>query len=877
MRVRSGLPADAAGDLDRSGLGVETRMSWKDMAEEVAQHLRDQYAELRAAGHSHQDAMNATSAEIAQLNPGEWPREVRHAARSLSKARGFSLIVILTLALGIGANAAIFSVVNAVVLRPLPYQDPDRLVVVWDNLMRHQLKDIVVSALEYTEFRDRNRVFERMAAYDTSGFNITGIASPERVNGAVVTASLLPLIGVRPALGRVFEDADQRPGVERVVLSHAIWQRIFAGDRSIVGRAIAVDGKSAEVVGVMPAGFHFPDDTVEIWKPLVFDAELLSEDNRGSRSYTVIARLKAGVTVDQAQAEMNVVSDGMVRQHPQAYRGGYYTTVRGLQDEIVGGTRRVLLLQFGAVGLVLLIACANVANLLLARGGARRKEMAIRRALGAKRSRIVGQLLTESVLLAVCGGAVGLIVAVWGLDLLIALAPSDIPRLTEIALDARVVAFTAVVSLLTGVLFGVVPALQMSRTDPGNTLKEGGRSGSAGRRRALGDALIVAQVALSLVLLVAAGLLINSFARVQAAAPGFNPERVLTMRIAPPDAKYSFERGEAFFADLVARLRATPGVRSVGAINALPFSGTGGDRSFYIEGRSTTRTENLPDEDMRFVTPGYFATMQIPVLQGREFSERDTLAAPRVAVINQALARKYFPAGDAIGTRVAFTQQQPVWYQIIGVVGAIRHRALDARELPELYVPNAQPLFPGATVRALFVAVRTDGDPLAMTAAVRQAVAAVDPDQPISDLRSMEQRVSASLGPRRFNMVLLGVFAAVALALCAIGIYGVLAYAVTERTHEIGIRLALGARPRDVIAMVVGQGLALAVAGAVLGVVAAAAVTRLMASLLYGVTATDPLTFGAVVLLLLLVAAGAAWRPARRATQVDPLTALRAE
>ena len=847
------------------------------MAEEVAQHLRDQYAELRAAGHSHQDAMHITSTEIAHLNPGEWPREVRRAARSLWKARGFSLIVILTLALGIGANAAIFSVVNAVVLRPLPYQDPGRLVVVWDNLMRHQLKDIVVSALEYTEFRDRNRVFERMAAYDTRGFNITGIATPERVNGAVVTASLLPLIGVRAEIGRVFEDADERPGVERVVLSHAMWQRIFGGDRSIVGRVVAVDGKGAEVVGVMPAGFHFPDDTVEIWKPMVFDAESLSEDNRGSRSYAVVARLKPGVSVEQAQAGMNLVSDGMVRLHPHAYRGGYYTTVRGLQEEIVGGTRRVLLLQFGAVGFVLLIACANVANLLLARGSARRKEVAIRRALGAKRSRIVGQLLTESVLLGVCGGAVGLIVAVWGLDLLVALAPSDIPRLAEIALDARVVAFTAIVSLLTGVLFGLVPALQMSRTDPGDTLKEGGRSGSAGRRRALGDALIVAEVALSLVLLVGAGLLVNSFARVHAAAPGFNPERVLTMRIAPPDAKYSFERGEALYADLFARLRATPGVHSVGAINALPLSGFGGDRSFYIEGRSTTRPEDLPDEEMRFVTPGYFGTMQIPILQGREFNDRDTLASPRVAVINQALARKFFPTGDAIGARVAFTQEQPVWYQIIGVVGAIRHRALDARELPELYVPNAQPLFSDPTVRALFVAVRTDGDPLAMTAAVRQVVAAVDPDQPISDVRSMAQRVSESLGPRRFNLVLLGGFAAVALALCAIGIYGVVAYAVTERTHEIGIRLALGASARDVVAMVVGQGLALAVAGAMIGVVAAVALTRLMSSLLYDVTATDPLTFGVVALLLLVVAAGAAWLPARRATNVDPLIALRAE
>jgi putative ABC transport system permease protein len=418
----------------------------------------------------------------------------------------------------------------------------------------------------------------------------------------------------------------------------------------------------------------------------------------------------------------------------------------------------------------------------------------------------------------------------------------------------------------------------MSRTDPGDTLKEGGRSGAAGRRGAFGNALIVAEVALSLVLLVGAGLLVNSFARAYRSAPGFNPDRVLTMRIAPPEAKYStFQRGETFYGDLYERLRSTPGVRSVGAINALPLSGFGGDRTFYIEGRTVTRPEDQADEEVRFVTPAYFSTMQIPVLQGREFQESDTLAGPRVAVINQPLARKFFPNGDAIGKRIAFSQQEPLWYQIVGVVGAIRHRALDAKELPELYVPYSQPLFAGSTVRPMFVAVRTAEDPLAMTAAVRQAVAAVDPDQPVSDIRSMDQRVSESLGPRRFNMLLLALFATVALALCAIGIYGVIAYAVTERTHEIGVRLALGAQRRDVVAMVVGQGLVLAVAGAVLGVVAAVALTRLMTSLLYDVTATDPLTFGAVSLLLLLVAIGASWLPARRATRVDPLIALRSE
>jgi len=853
-------------------------MNWKDMAQEVADHLRDQYADLRASGVSHRDAMRVNAAEVAGLNPRDWPAEVRHAARSLWKARGFSLTVILTLALGIGANAAIFSVVNAVVLRPLPYRDPARIVVVWDNLVRHGLKDIVVSALEYTEFRDRSRVFERMAAYDTKGFNITGIATPERVAGAVVTAGVLPLLGVAPEVGRVFEDGDERPGVERAVLSHGLWQRMFGGDRGIVGKMVAIDGTGTEVIGVMPAAFHFPDDTIGLWKVVAFDADLLSENNRGSRSYTVLGRLKPGVSVAQAQQDMNRVTSGMAEAQPQHYRGGYFTTVRTLQEDVVGSTRRTLLLQFGAVGFVLLIACANVANLLLARGGSRRREVAIRTALGAKRSRIVRQLLTESLLLALCGGAVGLLTAIWSLDALVAIAPADVPRLGEIALDGRVVAFTAIVSVVTGIVFGIVPSLQLSRTDPGEALKDGGRAAASGRRRAAGGALIVAEVALSLVLLVGAGLLVNSFARVQGVAPGFNADRVLTMRIAPPEAKYrTFAQGEAFYNELFSRLRAAPGIRSVGAANAVPLSGFGGDRTFYIEGRSIARPEDQIDEEIRFVTPGYFRTMEIPVVQGREFDERDTAAAPRAAIVNQALARKYWPSGGAIGHRVSFTQQQPNWYQIVGVVGAIRHRALDAQELPELYVPYAQPLFAGSTVRPMFVVMRTDSDPLAMTASVRQVVAAIDPDQPIADVRSMEQRLSTSLASRRFNMLLLLLFAAAALTLSAIGIYGVVAYAVTERTREIGVRLALGARRSDVVNMIVGEGLGLAIGGAVLGAIAAISLTRVMASLLFDVTPTDPLTFAVVSLLLLVVAGAASWLPARRATEVDPLIALRSE
>lgn len=875
-----------------------------EIVEELSEHLQDRFNELRAAGAADEIARRDALAELDHPDllrgltgieaPAPDPRgelgttarnplvdvggDLRYACRALRKHPGFAAVIILTLALGIGANAAIFSVVNAVVLRQLPYRDADRLVVVWDNLKRHDLKDIVVSALEYTEFRDRNRVFDRMAAYETKGFNVTGVAQPERLDGADVTASLFPLLGVSPALGRAFLDDDERPGRDVVMLGHDVWQRLFGGDREIVGKVIAVDGKGAEVVGVMPAGFRFPDETIELWRPIAFDAELLSENNRGSRGYTALGRLKAGVSVEQAQAGMNAVTDQMVMEHPVDYRGGYNTTVRSLHEEVVGGAGRQLFLQLGAVGCVLLIACANVANLLLARAATRRKEVAIRAALGAKRSRIVRQLLTESVLLGLCGGAVGLLAGVWGVELLVALAPPDIPRLGEVALDARVVGVTAVVSLLTGVLFGMAPALHASRPDLGDTLKDGGRSSTSATRHRIGKALIVSEVALSLVLLVAAGLLINSFARVQNVPPGFSADHLLTMRVAPPQATYTtFEKGQAFYDQLFTRLRATSGVRGAAAINALPLSGFGGDRTFYIEGRTVTRPEDQADEEVRFVSAHYFTTMNIPMIEGREITVRDVGTAPRVAVINTALARKYWPDGGAIGGRIAFSQREPSWYQVVGVAGNIKHAALDAKDKPELYVPYAQPLFAGATVRPMFVVVRTDQDPIAAVTVVRHMVASLDSDLPVSNIRSMDQRLTASLSSRRFNMLLLALFAGLALLLAAVGIYGLVSYAVSERTHEIGVRLALGAGPRDVLAMLVGEGMTLTAAGAAIGSAAAFAVTRVMGGLLFDVTPTDPATFVAVTALLTLVTLCACYLPARRATHVDPVTALRAE
>ncbi|HEV8348313.1 MAG TPA: ABC transporter permease [Vicinamibacterales bacterium] len=857
-------------------------MLWKHLPDEIAHHLQDMYDDLRARGVSDEAARRAVAAELDGITfdrpLSDIGGDVRYAFRALRKNVGFAAVVVLTLALGIGANAAIFSVVNAVVLRPLPYRDADRLVVIRDNLPASGLRDIVISAVEYLDYRARNHVFDEMAAYDTTAFNLTGRGEPERLDGAVTTASLLPILGASPALGRAFDETDNQAGRDRVaLLSHALWQRRFAGDPRVVGTLITLEGRGVEVIGVMPPSFRFPDDSVELWMPIAFDADLVSENNRGSRSYTALGRLKPGVTIAQAQADMNAVTGTLVRDYREQYRGGFSTTVRGLQTDIVGDTGRGLFVLLGAVGVVLLIACANIANLLLVRAHGRRKEVAIRTALGANRARIVRQLLTESLVLAAIGGGCGLLVAVWGLDLLVAIAPADTPRLTEISLDRRVITFTAAVSMITGVFFGLAPALHAARVDLNETLKEGGRTpGSGGRHRAR-RLLVAAEVAMALVLLVAAGLLINSFARVQDVAPGFDASHLLTLRIAPPPATYSFAKSQQFFDELFERLRARPGIEGVGAVNALPFSGSGGDRTFYLEGRLNPRPEEKPDEQVRFASAGYFAAMKIPVRRGREFTARDSQDAPQVAIVNEALARKYWPDDDPIGKRLTFSRQDVKWYQIVGVAGNLKHRSLEIADVPEVYVPVAQPLFAGPSPRPMFLVVRTAGDPMTAAAEVREVVASIDPNQPVSNIRSMEQRIGASLGSRRFTMLLIGVFAALALVLASIGIYGVVAYTVRERSHEIGVRLALGAQPRNVVAMLVGQGMTLASGGAAAGIVLAVALTRVMTGLLFGVSATDPATFAVITAGLALVAIIACYLPARRATAVNPVTALRNE
>jgi predicted permease len=858
----------------------------RDVSEEFRQHLDDQYHELRAAGSTHDETMRAMEDDVsavrsgrARLRPEVVAADVRYALRTLRKNPGFTAVVLLTLALGIGANAAIFSVVNGVMLRPLPYRDANRLMVIWGDLHRPGVGEIPTSAGEYVDYRDRSRAFEQLAAYDTLGFNLTGNGGPERVEGAVVTASLFSLLGVSAQVGRTFLAEEEQPGRGDVVmLSHALWTRRFNANPAIVGQSVQLDGQPARVVGVMPAAFHFPDRAIEMWKPMVFDAEAVSDNNRGSHGYTVLARLKNGLTGEQAHADLARVTATFKAEHPGNYRNGFSATLRPLRDEIVGDTSRPLLVLLGAVALVLLIACANVANLLLARAASRRKEIAVRTALGASRGRLVRQMLTESLLVSAIGGAIGLVLAAWGVDVLIAAAPDSIPRLQEVGVDRHVVLFTAVASLATGLVFGIAPALRAARSSPNDALKEGGRSSDGGTHRRAGRLLVISEVALSLILLIAAGLLMHSFARLQDVAPGFDSGGLVTLRLSLPQTRYTtFQKGEAFFDGLFANLRRHPDIRAASAVDLLPFSGFGGSRTFHIEGREEKRPEDQTEEQLRLVADGYFAAMRIPMLKGREFTERDSLGRPRVAVVNEALARKHWPDASPIGKRLSFSTDDPQWYEIVGVAGNIKHRGLDARDRPELYVPYRQPLFAGWTVRPMYVVVRTTAAPAAAIAAVRREIARLDRDQPVSDVRTMDERIDHSLSSRRFSMVLLSAFALLALTLAAIGIYGIVAYSVTERTREIGVRLALGAQRRDVIGMVIRQGMTMAGAGTAIGVLAALLFTRLMSSLLFGISPADPMTFLVIPLLLIAVAFAACYVPARRATRVDPLQVLRSE
>jgi putative ABC transport system permease protein len=793
---------------------------------------------------------------------------------------GFALVAILTLALGIGANTAIFSVVNAVLLRPLAYRNPEQLLLINHNYPKINLK-ASVSAFGYRHYREHVKSFESIAALTGWPVNLTGGGEPERLAGMEVTANFFPLLGAESALGRVFTEGEDERGRDRVVvLSDAFWQRRFGGETGIVNQKIMLNGEGYTVVGIMPPSFQFGREfgqVVDLWKPIAFTPDQLSSNALTFEFLSVIARLKPGVTESQAQAEMDSIAAGLRTQYLAGLDAGSWgLTLQPMRELVIGEIRTMLWILLGAVLCVLLVACANVANLLLARAASRQKEMALRAALGAGRARIIRQLLTESLLVALAGGALGLVIGYWGLKLLLGINEGRIPRAHEIGLDFNVLGFTFVVAIATGLIFGIAPALAVSRGDLQETLKEGGRGAGTGVRRGLRGALVIAEVAIALVLLAGAGLLIKSFARLQQVNPGFQPDGLLTMQISLPDFKYPEPaRRDAFFRELIARTRALPGVEAAGAVSILPLSGSNSSGSFQIEGRITPPGQMSPHGDRWSATADYFKTMKIPLVRGRYFEERDAAEAPGVAIIDETMAQKYWPGEDPVGRRISFEggDNNRRWREIVGIVGHVRHRGLEGESRVQYYIPHPQ----RASANMNLVVRASGSDPAALSGTVREAVRGLDRDLPVFRVRTMDQFVADSMAQRRFALLLFGIFAAVSLLLAAIGLYGVLAYAVTQRTHEIGVRLALGARPRDVLAMVVRQGMTLAVIGVALGLGAAFALTRLLAALLFGVSARDPLVFASIAVLLALVALVACLVPARRATRVDPLVALRYE
>ena len=802
-------------------------------------------------------------------------QDFRYALRTFRKAPGFTLVAVVTLALGIGGNTAIFSVVNTVLLKPLPFTAPDRLVTlshVYPSMGGFQASVSVPGYLDYVE---QNRALESMAAIVFRDVNLTGSGQPERLTARAVSYEFFPTLGVQAALGRVFLPEEDGPGRNQVaVLGHGLWQRRFGGDPRVIGQTIALNDATHEVVGVMPEGFDYPPGA-DLWTPIGFTAAQRDPSTRSSEFLAVIARLRDGTTLAQAQEDMRRVSSILQSQF-YSFDDGWHVGVASLPEAFVQQLRPALQVLLAAVGFVLLIACANVANLLLVRANSRRKEFALRASLGAGRGRIIRQLLTESVTLSIVGGGLGLLVAVWGVELLPPVAPQTLARYGVAEIDGTVLAFTLGASLLTGLVFGLVPSIQVSKTDLHEALKEGGR-GSGGGRHTTRRVLVVVEVALALVLLVAAGLLIRSFQRVLDVDPGFAPQQTLTFRVALPAAAYpDAEQWEAFYRRALERIRTLPGVEAVGAISSLPMSGVGGNSSFAIEDIPIAPGAAAPHGDPRATTPGYFEAMDIPLLRGRYLNDLDRAEAQRVVVVDEEMVRRYFSAENPIGRRMTFffdsAPGQPNWREIVGVVHNVKHNGLDAEPRMQIYYPQSQ-----TPVSSMFVALRTSVNPETTFNAVRTAVHAEDVSLPLFNVQTMDQRVTASLGTRRFSMGLLAGFAAVALLMAAIGIYGVMAYSVAERRQEIGIRMALGARGRDVLALVLGQGLALTAIGAAVGLGAAFGMTRLLSTMLFGVTSTDPLTFAAIPVILICVSLVAVLVPARRATQVDPIVALRTE
>jgi len=832
---------------------------------------------------------------------GNLLQDLKYGVRMLAKAPGFTAVAILTLALGIGANTAIFSVVNAVLLRPLSYKDSATLFNVWGKFEKEGLPQNWISEPEYWDLIDRNEPFSQIAAYALGGSaNLTSAdARPVQVSSAGATASLLPMLGVTPALGRIFTAAEDQPGHSHfALLSYSLWRSQFGADPNVVTKSIQLDGETYSVVGVLPKRFSLGGKQ-DLWTPLGLNRA--KPRDRGSHYMRVVARLKPGVDSAQASVALTRLADYLRSAYPGNYGHGadkeFGMYMVPVKEQLVSKLRPALLVLLGAVAFVLLIACANVANLLLAHASSREKELAIRAALGAGRARLIRQLLTESLILALAGGLLGLALAYWGVGALRALAPANTPRMDEVHLDPLVLAFTFGVSLLTGLFFGLAPAWHIARTDLRETLNEAGRGTSAtGGSRRLRAVLVVSELALAVLLLVGAGLLIRSFSRLLEVSPGFQTQHLLTLELSLAEKTYpDGPPVQKFFTQLMARVKTLPGIQSAGAVSQMPLSDNYTSGSVFFEDTSIPDVPRLPELgnlpfmeiDQRVATPGYFAAMQIPLVRGRLLNDADNASAPLVAVVDLNFAHRFWPHGDAIGQHVAIDttptgkpdvqSKDPRWRTIVGVVGHVKHYALDVEGREQIYFPHQQPLYGAFVPRDMTLAVRTSLDPASVTNAIREQVAALDKDLPLYNIATMDQLVSTSVAQPRLNLSLLVAFAALALILAAVGVYGVMAYAVTQRTHEIGIRMALGALPADVLRQVLVEGGRLAAFGVALGLLAALALTRLMSTLLFGVKPTDPVTFAVVAATLVCVALAACYVPARRATCVDPIIALRYE
>ena len=805
-------------------------------------------------------------------------KDMRYAVRGLLKRPGFTAIVVITLALGIGTNTAIFSVVNAILLRPLPYPNADQIVMISGRLETQGIPRIQASPEEFVAYRDRNHSFSAVATYGFRGRDLTGAGEAERIETARVTAQFFSVLGTHPLRGRIFLSEEDQPGRDQVaILSYGVWQRRFGGDDNIVGKSLTLDGDSYTVVGVMPSDFQFPSPEIQIWTPMTFTAKDL-EENRGSRYLPVIARTKPGVELPQAVADVASIAAQLQEEHPGLYEqgSGWGVNVVTAREEIVGDHRLVLFILLGVVSFVLLIACLNVTNLLLARAASRGHEIAVRAALGAGRLQIVRQSLAESLLLSMAGGALGLLIGSLGAALIKFLNPGNLPRVDEIQVDRRVLIFTFTISLVTGLIFGVIPAVQASRLNLITTLNESvGKVGEGRKRNRLRASLIIGEVGIAMILLIGAGLLIKSFYKLQQVDLGFNPANVVTMRLSLPATRYDEpHKMHGFFNELVSRTEHLPGVESVGLVNSLPLKGSM-DLNVHVDGQP----ENPARVELLMSSPKYLSALGLELREGRFFDDGDRDNTTYVAVVNEAFTRIFLPGENALGKQVKIGGPYTPFpsYSIVGVIKDVRQHGPDTAAKAQLFMPHTQPVLGNFMLQSLSLVLRTDGNPESAIASVRAIVRELDPELPVHEVSTMQQLVAESVATRRFNMFLVAILSALALVLAAVGIYGLMSYTVTARTREIGIRMALGARSASVLSLVIKDGMKLALAGLAIGIGGALALTRLMRTLLFDVTPTDPTTFAGVAILLFVVALLACFLPALRASGFNPTDALRHE